>query len=525
MRNTLTLILPGALFISALALYTRTLAPGLLYGDSAEFQVLAVTLGWTHATGYPVYLLLAKSLTLIPIRDIAYRVNLFSAICAALTITGTYAILFELFHKHIGALLGALALAISRTFWSQAVIAEVYTPNAALLTGLIWLLLRWQRTGNTHYLWAFGFLYPLNGGVHASAALAAPGFLFLILSTPRWLWQHRRQTLIAIAFFIGGAFTLLGLFFLMDCLPDRPDWIHSALITAPDSFGLKPSDLDSFFERLRFVAGGQQFRQVMFSQPQYVVQRNLEGYWKHLSVEFAAPSLKLAALGCVVLLIINWRAAIAFALIFAANLYFDINYHIRDIHVFFIPTYVMVALAIGAGLAGVEKATDKLGRRIDAHSRHLSIAVPHTLLTALVVIPLFLNIVCIPFYEKRWPSVQRGYPYFAADGYFIPSYGLQPSIRATTFLRQLEDNAIVFTDWGFLYPLYYVRYIEQGKWDMDFFETYPMAPTRGFSRYRLKMIDQVWSQRPVYFTQGVPEVLRRYRIKQLPFGYQIIGQR
>jgi len=98
-------------------------------------------------------------------------------------------------------------------------------------------------------------------------------------------------------------------------------------------------------------------------------------------------------------------------------------------------------------------------------------------------------------------------------------------MEARRFIGQLDDNAIVFTDWGFLYCLYCVRYIEQGRWDMDFYETYPMAPGSGFSRRRLDMIDRMWDQRPVYLTENVPEVLRRYRIKSLGTGYQIIGPR
>lgn len=38
--------------LAALALYARTLAPSLLWGDSAEFQTLSYTLGMTHHTGY-----------------------------------------------------------------------------------------------------------------------------------------------------------------------------------------------------------------------------------------------------------------------------------------------------------------------------------------------------------------------------------------------------------------------------------------------------------------------------------------
>ena len=70
-------------FLLGLTLYIRTLAPGLLSGDSAEFQTLAYTLGMTHPTGYPIYVLLAHVFTLLPFGDMAWRVNLFSAFWGA----------------------------------------------------------------------------------------------------------------------------------------------------------------------------------------------------------------------------------------------------------------------------------------------------------------------------------------------------------------------------------------------------------------------------------------------------------
>ncbi|MBL7201464.1 MAG: DUF2723 domain-containing protein [Anaerolineae bacterium] len=74
----------------ALLLYARTLAPGLLPYDSGEMQVLTYLLGNTHPTGYQVYLLLANLFARLPTGGLAYRVNLFSAVSAALAVAGVY---------------------------------------------------------------------------------------------------------------------------------------------------------------------------------------------------------------------------------------------------------------------------------------------------------------------------------------------------------------------------------------------------------------------------------------------------
>src|SRR6266542_808761 len=62
----------AALFLVAGALYVYTLAPTVLPGDYAEFQMCAAILGIPHPTGYPLYILLGKVFTLLPVGDVAY---------------------------------------------------------------------------------------------------------------------------------------------------------------------------------------------------------------------------------------------------------------------------------------------------------------------------------------------------------------------------------------------------------------------------------------------------------------------
>jgi len=84
------LLLAGFLGVVALLLYVRTLAPSLLWGDSAEFQTLSYTLGMTHPSGYMTYIMIGKLFTYIPVGNIAYRVNLMSAFFGALTVAQIY---------------------------------------------------------------------------------------------------------------------------------------------------------------------------------------------------------------------------------------------------------------------------------------------------------------------------------------------------------------------------------------------------------------------------------------------------
>ena len=77
------------LFALGLGVYSRTLAPGLLFGDAGEFQFAAWRFGLAHPTGYPLYLLLGGSwqhLAALFGVDPATSLNAFSAFLAAATV-------------------------------------------------------------------------------------------------------------------------------------------------------------------------------------------------------------------------------------------------------------------------------------------------------------------------------------------------------------------------------------------------------------------------------------------------------
>jgi hypothetical protein len=79
----------GVVALLAFALYLSTLAPTVLYYedptmyDPAMLQAEAYVLGIGHPSGYPTYMMLTHLFTYLPFGDVAYRVNLASAVYAA----------------------------------------------------------------------------------------------------------------------------------------------------------------------------------------------------------------------------------------------------------------------------------------------------------------------------------------------------------------------------------------------------------------------------------------------------------
>jgi hypothetical protein len=122
-----------------------------LFDDSLEFQLVTYQLGIPHPTGYPLYVLLGKLFTLLPVGNVAYRVNLMSAFFGAATNALLYLLILAMINDtplpitsgaaHISSLLGAMMLAVSQVFWQQATIAEVYALNAFFVSLLLlWLV-------------------------------------------------------------------------------------------------------------------------------------------------------------------------------------------------------------------------------------------------------------------------------------------------------------------------------------------------------------------------------------------------
>src|SRR6266550_4235167 len=174
------LLCAGTVFLAALVLYSRTLAPTVTLTDSGELIVVAYGLGIAHPPGVPLWVLLAHLASLVPLGNVAARINFSSALFAALASAMFTLVVAELMittsylaaskrrkkgaqrskraasrtrdeDSGIGRLLvlapalgAGLLMAFSRTLWSYATITEVYALNTLLILVILFLMLRWR---------------------------------------------------------------------------------------------------------------------------------------------------------------------------------------------------------------------------------------------------------------------------------------------------------------------------------------------------------------------------------------------
>ena len=186
----------AAVFFLALLLYGWTAPRLVALEDDGLFISNLHFFGVAHPPGYPLHTLLGSIFYhILPFGTPAFKGHFFSGFAAAGACAAIYAIVAMLTRGRICAYLGGLAYAVSDTFWSQAIIAEVYTLNAALFFILFALCLRYAghvgRDSKSHrrlFMW-IGLVFGLGIATHYPLLLAGcVGFGLLsfsqIMSSP-----------------------------------------------------------------------------------------------------------------------------------------------------------------------------------------------------------------------------------------------------------------------------------------------------------------------------------------------------
>jgi hypothetical protein len=200
------LLIAAAVFVLALGVYTATLAPTISFWDCGEFVTCAHIVGIPHQPGTPLYVLVGRVFDILlgnpdianPSFRSAWAINLMSAFFSALAVAFVYLIVLDLSRRadpdagwlgHAGALVGALFLLFSQTYWNNAIEAEVYGLAAFMMALVTWLGLRWydwrREPASDLLLILIVYLLGLGVGFHLGSLLVYPGLIALILADRR----------------------------------------------------------------------------------------------------------------------------------------------------------------------------------------------------------------------------------------------------------------------------------------------------------------------------------------------------
>jgi Protein O-mannosyl-transferase TMEM260-like len=485
-------VLSALVTLIAFLVYLRTLAPGVLDGDSGEFQFAAW--GWTlaHPTGYPLYLLLGGLWQhLLPFGNPAYRLNLLSAIFAALTVGVSYCAFVHVARHRGAAFVAALTLAVAPTFWSQATESEVYALNSLFVALLTYLALKWEERRAYKYSAAWALTFGLALTHHRSIILLLPAFAAFFAPTiyqrwkalpamPRAAYGWRRDVsyalLVALPLLLYLYVPLRGA-----ATPYAQLHVSSAqtIVTFDNTPGgwLMYSLGRTFESELTFNVGSWQ---------------SLLALPTRLSAQFNPIGLSLGVFGLAVLFYRRrWPLAALTLFSFMGVVLFDVAYHIGDIADFYTPAYFFFALWIAAGLGALLEF-------LSAHaSLHGSLLPVTALLLAAAALPI-QNFSNAFNQEDRSLQTQWGERW-----------------RATLESNLPPGAILISNDRDEMTPMWYLQIVEGLR--PDALGLFPLISPDPAYANTMRLIESVIdSGRPVFLVKNLPGLALRFRLDPTP---------
>ena len=421
-------------------------------------------------------LLLLKLWGLLPIGTVAYRANLLAAVLAAGTVALSYILLEMITRETLGAIVGALVLAASPLFWSQALIADKYTLNAFLITAVLTASVYWAEKPGRRRLCLLALIYGLSLAHHRTMLLFAPGLIGYLLwvdraaGKPGRLWKARHNWLALLCLVLPlGLYAYLPLTRafgqpLSNWWPSTPgDWL--AYLLARGHLGEAQAAVAPLAERLAF-------------------------YGRRLVDQFTVPGLILSLVGW--LWLIRRQRPLAFLLLvsFGLQAVSSMTYYLDPRNqAFFLPSFLIVALTIGVGVGVLLRW---LRKRLNVSPRARVALVSLAALTV-CLLPAYLLL-------RIYPEMSQKHHHDHALDVWRQDLqqGEQARRLAEDGLSGVAPDGIVAGDWEQVTPLRYYQLVEGLK--PDVLVVYPVE----------QLAEAEAAGRPLYLARTYPGLAERW---------------
>lgn len=481
---------------AAFALYIISCAPGALWQDSGLIQYRI----WHNdiegflglAISHPLFYILAICAKYIPLGEFAHRVNIVSAIAAAVAAANTFLLVRLWLGRNLPAVVAALTLAVSHTFWLHASIIETYTLWTSLFLAELIMLLQYTRTRQVHYLYWLGLLSGLSISVHmlASIPLTCYAVFVAFLLTKKEI--HIGNLAIIILSWIAGALPYEYL-------------IVKNIIQTGDLWGTLAS-----------AAFGQRWQEAVLntSLSTKIIKENL----LYILLNFPTPNFLLFFAGCFALFKTSPDRSFKNVVLALTVLFFLFasRYTVPDRYAFFIPFYCLVSILIGLG-------TDTLQSR-------KNLKVPAFLVLVFCALPVGVYAALPPLAEKMQLNIgtRKDIPYRDDYKYFLRPWktGYKGAERfAEEALNPAEDNAVIYADITTVGPLLYHQQVKGKRPDVKIVSS--TINSMDAPKFNEQTIGQLLQAMPVYVVSPRPGycpqfVLDNYKLIKAGILWQVV---
>ena len=422
---------------AALALYIFSCAPGALWQDSGLIQYRI----WHNdiegffglAVSHPLFYILAIGVKYIPVGEFAHRINLVSSIAAAFAVANMFLLVRLWLGRNLPALVAALTLAVSHTFWRHASIIETYTLWAALFLAELIMLLQYTRTRRMHYLYWLGLLNGLSIAVHMLASIPLICYAVFITFLLFKKEINIRNLGIIVLLWVFGA------------LPYEYLIVKNIIQT-----GDLPGTLAS-------AAFGNRWQAAVLNTSLSIGM--IKDNFSYILLNFPTPNFLLFFAGCFGLLKISPSRGFRNIILALTALFFlfAFRYTVPDRYAFFIPFYCLVSILIGLGA--------------DILLVHKNLKIPKFLVLFFCILPAGIYTVLPSLAKKMQLNIgtRNDIPYRNDYKYFLQPWktGYKGTeLFANEALNLLEDNAVIYADTTTVGPLLYLQEVKGKRPDV-----------------------------------------------------------
>jgi hypothetical protein len=426
-----------AVLCAALALYIVSCAPGPLWQDSGLIQYRI----WHNdiegffglAISHPLFYILAIGVKYVPVGDFVHRVNLVSTIAGAFAAANMFLLVRLWLGRHLPAIVAALTLAVSHTFWRHASIIETYTLWTALfLAGLI-MLLQYTRTGQVRYLYWLGLLSGLSIAVHTLALIPLVCYAVFVVFLLAKKEIHIRNLIVTALLWTAGA------------LPFEYLVVKNIIQTG------------DFTGTLASAAFGNHWQAAVLNTSLSI--KMVKENFLYILLNFPTPNLLLFFAGCFALFRISPDQRFRNIILALTVLFFlfAFRYNVPDRYAFFIPFYCLASILTGFG------ANVLWNQKL--------LKVPAFLVLLFCILPIGVYAALPSLAEKMQLDIgtRNDIPYRNDYEYFLRPWktGYKGAeLFADEALNTMEDGAVIYADITTIGPLLYLQEVKGKRPDV-----------------------------------------------------------
>jgi hypothetical protein len=318
-------------FVISLAAYANTLCLTLYAGDSGELSAAAYTLGIAHPPGYPLLMILGRVFLLLSFGNVAFMLNLLSALLAA-ALTGIMALLINSiffydeynFKTMLISVTGGLLPGFSNAVWAAAVGFEAHSLGILLISLTVLFLVKGYKSSDFRFIIIAVYIFGLSLANHLSAISLLPMMAFLILKFKPGL----KKTMIILLMFIA-ALTLYLYLPVRSGQNPMFDWNH-------------PANIGSFFEHVTAA----RYRTYITG---FGFDNFFQNLWRSMGIllnQFPAYLLIPGFAGLAVPAIFKKDVRYALLSVLVINLFLSALYDIPDIDQYYLPSILILTLGL-----------------------------------------------------------------------------------------------------------------------------------------------------------------------------------